>query len=401
MRHRGPFGIVSSRSHVNPGRDQIGMFCWLAVAHGTDSLAPGSAFASWRMCGARRTRNSKYASPGCRRHAAVRPVPRGSGGRSRRLSATSMRRFPAAYSLDADGRRILQLGGESVSMSEASGSPNVDGDVQVEWRCTGHTKAAAGGADATPYSFVFLGTAEQAGALVSKDELVADARPPGARSRTDFSARSIVAGPRREHTRAASGTLRRRQLDTYRTRARITPGRKDPLQHPLPIGTDMRVLVCPGFVLEDRRLQFSRETRRASIFPAPAPLSDRPTFLRSWRTKCHAVLPSTRSLWAGGESILPHRQTAAQTLLSFRHQPGTRQGRPDRQCPRSRGRSTNSTSRVRLHPASTPAANTSGAGQPVELARASHGTATIARQRNRSASPPTRAGSGTRSVTCC
>ena len=55
----------------------------------------------------------------------------------------------------------------------------VDGVVQVERRCTG--KTAGGQANATPYSFVFLGTPDEAGVLVSKAELVADATPGYAR----------------------------------------------------------------------------------------------------------------------------------------------------------------------------------------------------------------------------
>jgi hypothetical protein len=121
--------------------------------------------------------------------------------------------------------------------------------TQVERRCAGKPKATGDQSDPTYYSFVFLGTPRTAGALVSKVELVADATPGRAR----IFPRDPTSQGRRENIRKRRRTRPEQALDNYRTYAEITPGQKDPLQYPLGSGSNMKVLVSPGFVLEDRQ----------------------------------------------------------------------------------------------------------------------------------------------------
>lgn len=121
--------------------------------------------------------------------------------------------------------------------------------TQVERRCTGKAKATGDHADPTYYSFVFLGTPRTAGALVSKVELVADATPGQAR----IFPRDPPSQGTRQNIRTRRRTRSEQELDNYRKYVQITAGQKDPLQYPWPSGADMKVLVCPGFVLEDRK----------------------------------------------------------------------------------------------------------------------------------------------------
>jgi hypothetical protein len=141
-----------------------------------------------------------------------------------------------------------------------------DGPIQVEWRCTGKSKTIGGRTNPIPYSFVFFGTPDQAGTLVSKAELVADASTPGfarvfprdPESQVDpTSAKSKI--HKRRPTRYKKGFDPRlgEDLDRFREEQQITTNRKDPLIYPLlnplpPHRPEEEVVVCSGFVLDDR-----------------------------------------------------------------------------------------------------------------------------------------------------
>lgn len=127
----------------------------------------------------------------------------------------------------------------------------IDDAIQVEWRCTGKARTTGGRTDATPYSFVFVGTPGQAGALVNKVELVADATPGHARV---FPLDPVSQDDRRDIRKRRSARSEQ-DLDKARKREKITAGRKVPLIHPQPSPDhpeQMRVVVCPGFVMDDR-----------------------------------------------------------------------------------------------------------------------------------------------------
>ena len=81
----------------------------------------------------------------------------------------------------ADISKQLGLKNQSVSVRGARISLADDGTPRVEWRATSKPDAKGGRAKATSYSAVFSGTPTQAGALVSKVALVADATPGNAR----------------------------------------------------------------------------------------------------------------------------------------------------------------------------------------------------------------------------
>ena len=70
----------------------------------------------------------------------------------------------------------VSVRGARISLYEDDGKKK----PRVEWQATSKPDAKGGRAKATPYSFVFSGTPTQAGALVSKVALVADATPGNA-----------------------------------------------------------------------------------------------------------------------------------------------------------------------------------------------------------------------------
>lgn len=126
----------------------------------------------------------------------------------------------------------------------------VGGAVQVERRCTGVSKTAGGGAKAKPYSFVFLGTPDRAGVLVSKTTLVADATPGFAHvfPLDPASASGSALVRKRRPTRSEA------MLDLARSREQVTKTGTSPLAYPEPppsLPEQMRVAVCPKFVLDD------------------------------------------------------------------------------------------------------------------------------------------------------
>jgi hypothetical protein len=126
--------------------------------------------------------------------------------------------------------------------------------AHVEWRATSKPETMDGRTKATPYSFVFFGTPSQAGSLVSKVELVADATPGHAWVFPLDPASQD--GPKDFRKRRPSRS--ERELDKFRDQEKITAGQTDPLIYPQPPAPeppgfleDMRVVVCPGFVLAD------------------------------------------------------------------------------------------------------------------------------------------------------
>jgi hypothetical protein len=145
----------------------------------------------------------------------------------------------------------LRLEKDSVKVRGVRIAKVVGDDVQVEWRCTGKAKTTDGGANATPYSFVFVGTPEQAGVLISKVELVADATPGFARVfPLDPESKN---GPRDARKRHPIGS--ERELDKAREREKVTKTGNSQLIYPEPLPhlpEQMRVEVCRGFVLDDR-----------------------------------------------------------------------------------------------------------------------------------------------------
>jgi hypothetical protein len=156
----------------------------------------------------------------------------------------------------AEMSRQLGLKNQSVSVRGARISlyDNDKNKPRVEWRATSKPDAKGGRAKAVPYSFVFSGTPTQAGALVSKVALVADATPGNARvfpldPASQESPKDI---------RKRRPTRREDQLDKYRDEEEITAAEHGSLifpepSYPEPVGffEDARVMVCPGFVLAD------------------------------------------------------------------------------------------------------------------------------------------------------
>jgi hypothetical protein len=159
------------------------------------------------------------------------------------------------------GLRLAQIDDDTTAEID---DDKIEETTQVERRCTGKAKTTGDRTDATHYSFVFVGTPRNAGALVSKVELVADAMPPVGRAR--IFARDPTSQGRRQNIRTRRRTRSEQELDNYRIYVQITAGQIDPLQYPLPSGTDMKVLVCPGFVLEDRKPPIlPGDTKRADL----------------------------------------------------------------------------------------------------------------------------------------
>jgi hypothetical protein len=152
-------------------------------------------------------------------------------------------------SVKADISKQLGLKNQLISIRGARIAA-FDKTARVEWQAMSKPETKGGRTKGTPYSFVFSGTPTQAGALVSKVALVADATTPGhawvfpldpasQEPPTDFR--------KRRPTRSED------QLNNYRDEEEITPGQNDQLVYPLPAvpPEEMRVVVCPGFVLAD------------------------------------------------------------------------------------------------------------------------------------------------------
>lgn len=151
----------------------------------------------------------------------------------------------------------LGLKNQSVSIRGVRIATTSDGKTPlVRWQATSKPDTVAGRTRATPYSFVFSGTPTEAGALVSKVELVADALTPG----------HAWVFPLDPASQEPPTDLRKRRptrseeaLEHYRDNEEITAYEADPLIYPPPPNPeppgfieDARVVVCPGFVLADR-----------------------------------------------------------------------------------------------------------------------------------------------------
>jgi hypothetical protein len=155
----------------------------------------------------------------------------------------------------ADISSQLGLKNQSISVRGARISVSDDDQPRVQWQATSKPQSNGGRLKATPYSFVFSGTPTQAGALVSRVELVADVATPG-------HARVFPLDPASQKSpaqlRERRPTRQEQQLDNYRDEEAITTGELDPLIYPEPpnpepagFAEDARVMVCPGFVLAD------------------------------------------------------------------------------------------------------------------------------------------------------
>lgn len=150
----------------------------------------------------------------------------------------------------------LGLKNQSVSIRGARIATTSDGKTPlVQWQATSKPETEHGRTRVTPYSFVFSGTPTEAGALVSKVELVADAVTPG----------HAWVFPLDPASQEPPTDLRKRRptrseeaLEHYRDNEEITADEADPLiypepPYPEPAGfiEDVRVVVCPAFVLAD------------------------------------------------------------------------------------------------------------------------------------------------------
>jgi hypothetical protein len=150
--------------------------------------------------------------------------------------------------------KTLRVTKEDVSLRGAR-IAKIDDAVKVEWRGTSGPATRGGHTQTTPYSFVFLGTDTDAGALVSKVELVADAAGDADVFPLD-PASQARAVPVPIHERRPSRD--ERWLDPFRfgetISTTILPGQLVqlvlPSTAPLP-SAEMGVVVCPGFVAGD------------------------------------------------------------------------------------------------------------------------------------------------------
>jgi hypothetical protein len=155
--------------------------------------------------------------------------------------------------IETDMSNQLGLKNQSVYIRGAR-IAEINKAAHVEWRATSKPETTGGRTKVTPYSFVFLGTPSQAGALVSKVELVADATPGNARV---FPLDPVSQdGPK--DIRKRRPTRSEQELDKFRDEEEITAGEMDPLIYPEPpvpeppeFPEEMRVAACPGFVLAD------------------------------------------------------------------------------------------------------------------------------------------------------
>jgi hypothetical protein len=150
--------------------------------------------------------------------------------------------------IKAEMAKTLRITSEDVSLRGVR-IARVNGANQVEWRGTSRPATGDGHTQTTPYSFVFLGTENEAGALVSKVELVADVAGDAYVFPLDPASQ---AGTTPIHKRRP--TRDEQWFDTFRHDERITGAANSPLVFPpgalLPTA-EMGVVVCPGFVVAD------------------------------------------------------------------------------------------------------------------------------------------------------
>ena len=143
----------------------------------------------------------------------------------------------------------LGLKNQSVSIRGVRIATASDGKTPlVQWQATSKPDTEGGRTRVTPYSLVFSGTPTEAGALVSKVELVADAVTPG----------HAWVFPLDPASQEPPTDLRKRRptrteeaLEHFRDNEKITAHRADPLIYQRAGSIEEEVLVCPGFVLAD------------------------------------------------------------------------------------------------------------------------------------------------------
>ena len=146
----------------------------------------------------------------------------------------------------------LGLKNQSVSIrgvriaTASDGTP--DGTPSVQWQAASKPETDRGRTKTTPYSFVFSGTPTEAGALVSKVELVADAVTPGHAwvFPLDPASQEPPTGLRKRRP-----TRTEQELEHYRDNEEITAHEVDPLIYQPAGSIEEMVAVCPGFVLAD------------------------------------------------------------------------------------------------------------------------------------------------------
>lgn len=143
----------------------------------------------------------------------------------------------------------LGLKNQSVSIRGVRIATASDGKTPlVQWQATSKLEPEGGRPRATPYSFVFSGTPTEAGALVSKVELVADAVTPGHAwvFPLDPASQEPPTDLRKRHP-----TRSEEALELYRDDEEITAHQADPLIYQPAGSIEEEVMVCPGFVLAD------------------------------------------------------------------------------------------------------------------------------------------------------
>jgi hypothetical protein len=135
-------------------------------------------------------------------------------------------------SVSIRGMRVYQVAGEP--------------DWRVERRGTGTGKASTG--HDISYSFVVAGTPTEAGAVISKAPLLADAAGEARVFPIDPTSQD-----KPDKLRRRRPTRTEKELNAFRKDRQITVGQRDPLILEGPRGHElMQVIVCPRFVREDR-----------------------------------------------------------------------------------------------------------------------------------------------------
>ncbi|MCP3442564.1 hypothetical protein [Bradyrhizobium sp. CCGUVB14] len=143
----------------------------------------------------------------------------------------------------------LGLKNQSVSIRGARIATTPDGkSPRVQWQAASKPGTESGRTSATPYSLVFSGTPTEAGALVSRVELVADAVTPG--YAWVFPIDPASQKPPTD-LRKRRPTRSEEALEYYRDNEQITAHQADPLIYQSAGSIEEEVVVCPGFVLAD------------------------------------------------------------------------------------------------------------------------------------------------------
>jgi hypothetical protein len=132
----------------------------------------------------------------------------------------------------------------------------VNGAAQFEWRASSRPTISANYTRTTPYSFVFLGTEKEAGSLVSKVELVADANgdawvfplDPASQKKTTL---IHERRPTRDEPWLDESPPYSHSYLRYQETIGPTLAYPPPPPPPLPPLPQMKVVVCPGFVIAD------------------------------------------------------------------------------------------------------------------------------------------------------